>query len=396
MAATIYWDGTGTSWASAASWSTASNATTPNPAAPPGASDIAIFNTTTVNALQLVKLDAAQSVLGLVFQSGSVGTSIQSGAGTNALSIGADGITFNSFAGDEIIAPVSLTANQSWTNNSTGVALSVDGNISNGSNQLTISGSGLTALAGILGGGSGGLTKTGTGSLFLDGANTYTGSTTISSGTVVLNNANALGSTVGGTTVGSGATLDLNGRSVGTEPLTISGAGVGGNGALVNSSTTSPTLTGTITNQSFTVGGNGVINLSGSINGSGTITKIGTGSLILSGTTDNNGLSLAVNAGDVVLAKTSSHSPDVHAVGANPPLFGMVVDGGTAQLGGTGDDQIFDSATVTVTSGAFDTFGHNETIASLKLQGSGIGGTGRWSIRAGTASRISQSPAAPF
>ena len=54
----------------------------------------------------------------------------------------------------------------------------------------------------------------------------------------------------------------------------------------------------------------------------------------------------------------------------------LTVNGGTAQLGGTGGDQIYDFGSVTVTSGAFDTNGRNETFATLSLQGTGIGGNG--------------------
>ena len=63
----------------------------------------------------------------------------------------------------------------------------------------------------------------------------------------------------------------------------------------------------------------------------------------------------------------------MHAVGD----AGLTVSGGTAQLGGTGGDQIYDLTGVTVTSGAFDTNGRNETFRnSLHLQGSGIGSAG--------------------
>jgi hypothetical protein len=68
-AVTIFWDRTGTGWNNFDSWSTASNATTPHPAAPPGAGDIATFNITSVDTAQMVSLDAAQSALGLAFNS---------------------------------------------------------------------------------------------------------------------------------------------------------------------------------------------------------------------------------------------------------------------------------------------------------------------------------------
>ena len=104
------------------------------------------------------------------------------------------------------------------------------------------------------------------------------------------------------------------------------------------------------------------------------LTKIGNNTLTLSGTTDNNSLAVTVDSGTVVLAKTSSGSPnpDVHAIGEDT----LTVNGGTAQLGGTGGDQIYDLGSVTVTSGSFDTNGRSETFANLSLQGTGIGGAG--------------------
>ena len=157
--------------------------------------------------------------------------------------------------------------------------------------------------------------------------------------------------------------------------MAIVGAGVGGNGALVNSSATAASFAGTVTaNGPFTVGGTGDITLSGSVNsGNQVLTKIGNNTLTLSGTTDNSNLAVTVDSGTVVLAKTSSGSPnDVHAIGEET----LTVNGGTAQLGGTGGDQIYDLGNVTVTSGSFDTNGRNETFDDLSLQGAGIGGSG--------------------
>lgn len=94
-------------------------------------------------------------------------------------------------------------------------------------------------------GGSGGVAKSGTGLLTLNAANTYTGDTAITAGTLKIGSASALGAGTGlpdGTTIGAGATLDLGGVSngaasaVGSERITVSGAGVGGNGAIVSSS----------------------------------------------------------------------------------------------------------------------------------------------------------------
>jgi autotransporter-associated beta strand protein len=89
-------------------------------------------------------------------------------------------------------------------------------------------------------GGSGGLTKTGTGILTLSGANTYTGITTIVEGTLKLGNESALGTSDGKTIIQSGATLDIAGFRAGTttpggELIEVAGSGVGGIGAITNS-----------------------------------------------------------------------------------------------------------------------------------------------------------------
>ncbi len=96
----------------------------------------------------------------------------------------------------------------------------------------------------------------------------------------------------------------------------------------------------------------------------------GAGTLVISGATDNTGLGLTVTAGTTVLGKTSSSG--VHAIGGG----GLTVNGGIAQLGGSGGDQIYDSANVTVNSGAFDTNGLTEQFNSLSLEGTGIAGAG--------------------
>ncbi|HBO46109.1 MAG TPA: hypothetical protein DD670_19735 [Planctomycetaceae bacterium] len=88
--------------------------------------------------------------------------------------------------------------------------------------------------------GSTGITKTGTGDLTINTANTFDGVVNISGGAVRLGNAAALGSTVGGTvvnggtTVSPGGTLDLFGAKTLDEQITVQGVGVDGKGVLIN------------------------------------------------------------------------------------------------------------------------------------------------------------------
>ena len=144
--------------------------------------------------------------------------------------------------------------------------------------------------------GTTGLAKNGSGIVTLASANSYDGTTTITAGTVVVQNNSALGSKVGGTTVSAGATLDLGGTmanetlNLGTEMLTVAGTGVGGNGAVVNNSANSQynavqqmVLTG-----DTTFGGMSRWDLRGTGNaldmGGFTLTKIGTNQVSLVGT----------------------------------------------------------------------------------------------------------------
>ncbi len=86
------------------------------------------------------------------------------------------------------------------------------------------------------GGASSSLVKTGDRTLYLTGANTYTGQTTISGGIVKLGNNAALGDEVGKTVI-NGGTLDVNGFRAGVngnELIEVQGTGANGQGAIVN------------------------------------------------------------------------------------------------------------------------------------------------------------------
>jgi fibronectin-binding autotransporter adhesin len=88
--------------------------------------------------------------------------------------------------------------------------------------------------------GTGAVSQNSSGTLLLNGANTFTGAVTVVQGTLQIGDNSALGTTNGPTTIASGATLDVNGpagntRRLGSERIIVGGAGVGSAGAIVNS-----------------------------------------------------------------------------------------------------------------------------------------------------------------
>ena len=170
--------------------------------------------------------------------------------------------------------------------------------------------------------GTGSLTQNGpsNGVLTLAAANTYTGPTTISAGTMDVTNYSALGDPAGNVTIASGATLDLGGL-ITTSPngfngkqFLIAGAGVGGNGAIYNSGANQTTAFQNIKlNGNATIGGlsSSVATPTGRIDMRPSA-AVATPTLDLNGFTltksGNSQFSLAatnVTAGDIVVAAST-------------------------------------------------------------------------------------------
>ena len=176
------------------------------------------------------------------------------------------------------------------------IILSGNGTIDTNGNSVTLSGP--------IGGASN-LAKTGAGTLILSGPNTYTGTTTINEGTLMLGAAGAFGdgdnNTSGVTVAATGAALDLNGvMPTANAPLNLNGTGVSNGGALTNSGA-STTYGGTVTLQAAsTIGGSGSITLNNIVGGAFGLTYAGQrATLILSGA--SNGITtMAINSGGTV------------------------------------------------------------------------------------------------
>lgn len=259
-------------------------------------------------------------------------------------------------------------------------------NLSNNNTGRTLTtaiASGTTTLSGVIqngGTGAGGLTKTLGGTLVLSNANTYTGATTVSGGTLIVQHDSALGSTAGSTTVASGATLQLDGsRTIGAEGLTLSGAGVGGVGALRHTSGTS-SWAGNITlaAASTITADAGLLTLSGSLTGANgrNLTLAGDGDITLTGTLSNGSSSLfKLGNGILTVGGTATYTgtTNLGTSGGNST--------GTLRLGAS---DVIPTGAFNLYSGTFDLAGFNDTIGAINLGGGGAGSTATVTTGSGT------------
>lgn len=115
------------------------------------------------------------------------------------------------------------------------------------------------ALANSVGSGVGGFTKAGLGTLTLGVASTYTGTTTISGGTLLVNANNATGGG-GALAIGAGATLDIGTRSINHNTVTTTGASpiIAGTGTISSSGGFNFTHTGDTTIDAILAGAGGL------------------------------------------------------------------------------------------------------------------------------------------
>lgn len=269
--------------------------------------------------------------------------------------------------------------------------------------------------------GTGTLNKTGTGTMVLSGANTYSGGTTISAGTLQLGGADRLLNT-GAVTI-SGGTFDLqtfsetvgvvtltSGSIVGTGTLTgsayafqsgIVSASLGGTGALTKTTSGTLTLTGASTYSGGTTidGGTVIINSSTNLgNVTGALT-INAGTLeIATGFTTARLISLGdlTSTFQVDPAQTYTVTSSISGTGAlnktgtgtmalsgaNTYSGGTVVSAGTLRINAS--ERIANSSNLTVAGGTFNVQSFSETLANITLSSGSITGTGAGTVTGST------------
>lgn len=258
--------------------------------------------------------------------SNTISGGITLSAGT--LAFGANGL------GASGTVTVGATSTLRWLSGSD-VDLSSRLSLSNGVTATLDTGDNTVTLASAFGASStAGLIKAGSGTLVLGAANGYSGSTTVSAGTLRLGNASALGSASSAVTVASGATLDLGGLTSYARAVSLSGSLVSSLGAASHS--------GTVTLASAaTAGGAGNLDLTGTLVGSAQLTKVGAGTLTISGNVTGFSGSTVVAAGRLVAAANlggvsvadGAILSGTAALGAVTVSSGGIVDPG---LGGAG------------------------------------------------------------
>jgi autotransporter-associated beta strand protein len=234
-------------------------------------------------------------------------------------------------AGATIRGPGSLlTLNGAGTLTATGANL-ISTSLLGGGGTRTIATTGVSdslTISGNIGNDATAITKTGSGTLILSGTNTYTGTTTISAGTLKLASATALYNGGSGALTLSAGTLDLAGHTLNTVSTLTATAGLitstAPNGSLAAPSlgaTNGASFDGTL---SVNLTATGATSLTGSFLNTGHVTLNNTSALAFtvgSATTSLN------NTGNVVFNANGTGSIAVASVNVNPA--GTVTNGGS-------------------------------------------------------------------
>ena len=191
---------------------------------------------------------------------------------------------------------INLTSSGGTIDASGSGTLTLTGGVTGTNLALILSGPGLGVESGVISTGNGSLAMEGVGQWTLSGSNTYTGATTISSGTLAIGTASERIANTSALIVNG--TFDLGGFSETVGSLA-------GTGTVTSSVATTSTMTAGGDNSSTTF--SGIIE-----DGTGTsvsFVKLGTGTLTLSGSNTYIGTTL-ISAGTLAIGQTNGSIPD--------------------------------------------------------------------------------------
>ena len=270
-------------------------------------------------------------------------------ASANSLTIFSGTSTFGGLIGSGTLGQIITNYNTLSTltlNNRTGVSSTYSGVITDGAPGMN-------------------LVKTGSGTQVLSGSTSYTGATTILSGTLGAGGTNTLSANSGFTLTGT-SSLNLNGFM-----NTI--------GSLAASSTTTTVSLGAA---SLTTGNdNTSTTFAGAITGSGSLTKIGTGMFTLTGNNSYTGRTTitggTLQVGDGSLGNDSLISSTSGIVNNGTLVYNLSSTAtSTVAIGISGSGALTNSGSGTLVLAAINTFTGVTTINSGTLQiGTGVSGS---------------------
>ena len=213
--------------------------------------------------------------------------------------------------------------------------------------------------------GTTGLSKQGTGTLILANANTYSGGTTVTAGTLQIGDGGTVGSISGGITLGTAAILAFSRSDSVTFANAITPTG---NATITNNGAGAITLGSAIAlaANNLEVTGSGNINFGAAISGTGTITKNGTGTSTLLANNNPFTGTVVINAGTLLLNDAGVGGGDLSATSI------IVNNGGTFQFAvfpTTGNTDLPDATYITLNAGGNVIWNEGENFGGLNFNG---------------------------
>lgn len=339
-----------------------------------GLGEAAANSTLTFQGDGLLILNAANSYTGLTtITAGTLREGISNAISTGGLTVNGATAVFDLGAShSDTVGTVTLQGGGSITGTGTS-ALTSTGTfeVQSGSVSAILAGSGVA------------LNKTTGGTVTLSGANTYTGATTISAGTLQLGNGGTTGSLSASSTITDNGNLTINRSNAVAQGTDFSGSAISGTGSFTQAGSGTTTLiaantyigvttvnAGTLLVNGSTASGSAVaVNNSGTVlGGTGTIggtVNVNAGAVINAGPQGADGTSGSVGTlttGALTLASTATFHGD--AFGTVASAWDKLMVNGTATLG---------SATLQIIIASGLTFTPNTTY--VVIDGTALSGT---------------------